>query len=88
MPDRYAPPEKGLPLVESVCTNGHRFAGVLAWKLLLVFPEDINLTASCPDCGAPLRILAGSYERDEESGVYLRTGPPDPAVVMPMDNDN
>ena len=84
MPDRYAPPEKGLPLVESVCDNGHHWAGEMAWLLPMVFPEDIPLTSSCPECGASLRVLAGSYERDGETGVYVRTGPPDPSVVVPV----
>jgi hypothetical protein len=86
--DRYAPPDKGLPLVESVCDNGHRFAGELAWKLTMVFPKDIALTVSCPDCGKPLRIVAGSYEPTGPTGVYVRTGLPDPSVVMIMANDN
>jgi hypothetical protein len=85
MTDRYDPPEKGLPLVESVCANGHRWAGELTWKLPMVFPEDIPLGGSeCPDCGAALRILAGSYEREGDTGVYRRTGPPDPSVVVPV----
>jgi hypothetical protein len=37
--DRYDPPRIGLPIVESVCPNGHRFAGERAWKLPMVFPE-------------------------------------------------
>jgi hypothetical protein len=82
--DRHAPPEKGLPFVESVCGNGHLFAGELAWKLPMVFPEDIPLTADCPDCSMPLVIKAGSYERSPETGVYVRTGPPDPEVVVPI----
>lgn len=32
MPDRYAPPDIGLPMVESVCDNGHTFSGELAWS--------------------------------------------------------
>ena len=86
MPDRYAPPEHGLPMVESVCENGHRWAGEMAWLLPLVIPQDIPLTGSaCPDCNATLRVLAGSYERDGDTGVYVRTGPPDPAVDVPID---
>lgn len=81
MPDRYAPPDDGLPMVESVCANGHQWAGQLFWLLPLVFVEDISLTAKCPDCGAGLRVLAGSYERDGDDPIYRRTGPPDPAVV-------
>jgi hypothetical protein len=84
MTDRYDPPDVGLPIVESVCANGHRFAGELAWKLPLVFPEDIDLTAACPECGMPLVIKAGSYERKPETNVYVRTGPPDPSVVVPI----
>ena len=81
---RYAPPDIGLPMVESVCENGHHWAGELAWLLPMVFPEDIPLTGSrCPDCGSELRVVAGSYERDE-GGVYRRTGPPDPDVVVPV----
>jgi hypothetical protein len=86
--DRYSPPDIGLPIVESTCANGHRFAGELAWKLTMVFPEDIVLTATCPDCGKPLRIVAGSYEPIASTGVYVRTGPPDPSVVMIMSNYN
>jgi hypothetical protein len=78
------PPDIGLPIIESVCTNGHRFAGELAWKLLMVFPEDIDLTSSCPECGAPLVIEAGAYERKAESNVCLRTGPVDASVVLPI----
>jgi hypothetical protein len=84
MRDRYAPPEIGLPFVESVCANGHRFAGELAWKLPMVFLEDVPLTARCPECGMALIVEAGSYERKPETNVYVRTGPPDPSVVMPV----
>jgi hypothetical protein len=82
--DRYASPEKGLPFVESVCDNGHRFAGELAWKLPMVFPEVISLTAACPECSMPLAVKAGSYERNPETGVYVRTGPADSEVVVPI----
>jgi hypothetical protein len=82
--DRYAPPEKGLPFVESICANGHRFAGELAWKLPMVFPKDIALAASCPECSMPLVIKAGSYERKPETSVYVRTGPVDPTGVAPI----
>lgn len=79
-----APPEDGLPLVESVCDNGHRWAGEMAWLLPLVFPEDIPLTSHCPTCMAPLRVLAGTYERQPEDSVYRWVGPPDPSVVVPI----
>jgi hypothetical protein len=81
--DRYDPPDVGLPLVESVCANGHHWAGELAWKLPMGFPEDIPFSGSvCPDCGTVLHIMAGSYERESGMGVYRRTGPPDPSVVV------
>jgi hypothetical protein len=80
--DRYDPPDIGLPIVESVCANGHRFTGELAWKLPMVFPEDMPLTGTCPECGAALVIKAGSYERDMRTEIYVRAGPPDPAVVI------
>ena len=82
--DRSAPPDKGLPLVASVCANGHRWAGEMAWLLPLVFPEDVPLTGSkCPECGAELHVEAGTYEPDAR-GVYLRVGPVDPSVVAPL----
>jgi hypothetical protein len=82
MTDRYDSPDIGLPIVESVCANGHGFAGELDWTLPMVFPEDIPLRATCPECGAPLIIKAGSYERAAETKIYVRTGPPDPSVVV------
>lgn len=71
-------------MVESVCPNGHQWAGEMMWLLPLVFPEDIPLTAECPDCGSPLRVLAGTYERQLEDSIYRRVGPPDPSVAVPV----
>jgi hypothetical protein len=82
--NRSAPPEDGLPIVESVCPNGHRWGGELAWLLPLVFPEDLDLTGSkCPKCGAALKIAAGTYEPDR-AGIYRRVGPPDTSLVVPI----
>jgi hypothetical protein len=83
--DRSAPPESGLPVVASICDDGHEWAGELAWLLPLVFPEDLELTRRCPKCGARLRIASGTYEPDP-AGVYRRVGPPDPSVVVPVEN--
>jgi hypothetical protein len=52
----------------------------------MVFPE--AFTTSCPISGKTLLILAGSYEPIGPTGVYVRTGPPEPAVVVIMANDN
>lgn len=77
---KYDPPETGLPIVESVCGNGHKWAGELAWLLPMVFPENLPLKGACPTCLADLHIEAGSYEPDEQ-GIYRRTGDVDPSVV-------
>lgn len=74
---RYPPPQNGLPIIESVCENGHRWGGELAWLLPMVFPEDVQLTGSlCPKCGAELHVEAGSYRPDDRD-IYRRIGPPD-----------
>ncbi|MEO6013502.1 MAG: hypothetical protein ABIQ30_07970 [Devosia sp.] len=77
MPNRYAPPETGLPLVESVCANGHPSTDELDWKLPLVFIHDIALLKMCPQCETRLWIKAGSYEPTDGDAVYRRIGPPD-----------
>jgi len=61
-------------LVESVCPKGHHWLGELAPQLPLSFREDLPLAARCPVCGKPMRVLAGTYEKDG-SGIYRRVGP-------------
>jgi len=78
MPDRHAPPDNGLPVVETECVNGHPTPDELAWRLPLQFFQDIPRPKMCRRCGSRIWIKAGSYELGSD-GVYRRMGPADMA---------